>query len=343
VIQPPPDMVNETARLAWGNRCLRKPGARPLGGAMPGPAPAVEATAGGRPCGRAGKLNARRARSRHAWPRPVCAAPMPGSFPKRGQAALINRLVAPERWCDSARRAEVTRTLRGSGSARTSICSNAPGVAAANGWMSALPALLAGPLRRHRPGGLWTARPLAGAFLRLLDSLTGSPEAASTLGLVESALWRPHRGGLDPGRLAAGGRGCAWLLGGGGTVTPRRYGRIGQRLCSDDFRRSLLGAIALELPPPPQPTAAMDRLCSAETFSNWRGPSWSACGVYPKAVADAARPLAGGPSGREQRPAPQFQTFIEARPGSAATGSRDGPIDALCARRMRCSCDAPTG
>jgi len=234
------DMVNETARLAW-DRWLRSQGETPWwcdARAGTGVKQLQEAAV------RAGRqLNARRA-GRGMLPRPVRALML--GFPNVGKSALINRLVR-QKVVDSARRAGVTRTLRWVRVGQDIDLLDAPGVLPPrlDDQRSALLLALCDDIGQAAYDG----EAVAGAFLRLLDSLASSPEAGLNPGLVESRYGVPI-GRLDPtdGRSVVDG--WAWLQAAAARHTSGDTARMAQRLL-DDFRRSLLGAIALELPPPP--------------------------------------------------------------------------------------------
>jgi len=90
---------------------------------------------------------------------------------------------------------------------------------------------------------------------------------------VESPLGVPIVGSIPAEKIFWGGP-ARWselpgLAAGGGAArhTSRRYGPAWPSACSDDFRRSLLGAIALELSADQPSTASQNRaLAAAETY-----------------------------------------------------------------------------
>ncbi|KEF41739.1 MAG: GTPase [Cyanobium sp. CACIAM 14] len=200
---------------------------------------------------RAGEqLNARRA-GRGMRPRPVRALML--GFPNVGKSALINRLVR-QKVVESARRAGVTRSLRWVRLGQDLDLLDAPGVLPPrlDDQQAALRLALCDDIGQAAYDG----EAVALAFLRLLDGLAAVPAAGVAGDLLE------RRYGVAMGRLPdSGGRPDAevWLAAAANRHTSGDAGRMAQRLL-DDFRRSLLGPIALELPPqghPPQEAPAL--------------------------------------------------------------------------------------
>jgi ribosome biogenesis GTPase A len=197
---------------------------------------------------RAGEqLNARRA-GRGMRPRPVRALML--GFPNVGKSALINRLVR-QKVVESARRAGVTRSLRWVRLGQDLDLLDAPGV---------LPPRLDDQLAGLRLAlcddigqAAYDGEAVAQAFLRLLGQLEPVAAAGVAPGLLE------RRYGVAVPALPGGTAGVplpdaeAWLAAAALRHTSGDTARMAQRLL-DDFRRSLLGPISLELPPPARPS-----------------------------------------------------------------------------------------
>jgi len=237
------DMVNDATRLAW-DRWLRAEGEVPwwcdakVGtGVKQLQEAAIRAGA---------QLNARRA-GRGMRPRPVRALML--GFPNVGKSALINRLVR-RKVVDSARRAGVTRSLRWVRLGQELDLLDAPGVLPPRLDDQRAALLLA--LCDDIGQAAYDGEAVAMAFLRLLDELARRPGADRSLSLVEQryGVPVPRLISTDPDSAVDG---SAWLEAAAGRHTSGDTARLAQRLL-DDFRRSLLGQIALELPP--QPPAA---------------------------------------------------------------------------------------
>jgi ribosome biogenesis GTPase A len=181
---------------------------------------------------RAGEtLNARR-RSRGMRPRPVRALML--GFPNVGKSALINRLVG-QKVVESARRAGVTRSLRWVRLGQDLDLLDAPGV---------LPPRLddqEGALRLAICDDIGQAaydgELVALAFLDRLGRLGAVPAA----GVAADTLERRY-GVAGPPTASH-----AWLAAAAARHTSGDTARMAQRLL-DDYRRLLLGPIALELP-----------------------------------------------------------------------------------------------
>ncbi len=226
------DMVNEAARQAW-DHWLRARGETPWwcdAKVGTGVKQLQEAAI------RAGeKLNARRA-GRGMRPRPVRALML--GFPNVGKSALINRLVR-QKVVDSARRAGVTRTLRWVRLGQALDLLDAPGVLPPrlDDQRSALLLALCDDIGQAAYDG----EAVAVAFLRLLETLQIHPAAGISSSGVLGRYGVPVPSPMD---------GWSWLETAAARHTSGDTARMAQRLL-DDFRRSLLGPIALELPPDP--------------------------------------------------------------------------------------------
>ncbi len=229
------DMVSTEARSAWDGWFRGR-------GAVPWWCDAKEGT-GVRQLQQAAirageQLNARRA-ARGMRPRPVRALML--GFPNVGKSALINRLVR-QKVVESARRAGVTRSLRWVRLGQELDLLDAPGV---------LPPRLDDQLAGLRLAlcddigqAAYDGEAVALAFLQLLVQLESVPAAGVAAGLLERRYGVAMPAGTpDP---------AAWLAASAARHTSGDTARMAQRLL-DDFRRSLLGAIALELPPPEEP------------------------------------------------------------------------------------------
>ncbi|MGB7563122.1 MAG: ribosome biogenesis GTPase YlqF [Prochlorococcaceae cyanobacterium] len=229
------DMVPEAARMAW-DRWFRAQGETPWwcdAKVGTGVKQLQEAAI------RAGEqLNARRA-GRGMRPRPVRALML--GFPNVGKSALINRLVR-QKVVDSARRAGVTRTLRWVRLGQALDLLDAPGVLPPRleDQRAALLLALCDDIGQAAYDGEAVAR----AFLRLLERLEIDP----TNGIAAGVLQRRY--GVAP--PAAHADGAEWLEAAAARHTSGDTARQAQRLL-DDFRRGVLGSIALELPPAPMP------------------------------------------------------------------------------------------
>jgi ribosome biogenesis GTPase A len=229
------DMVNEAARQSW-DRWLREQGETPWwcdAKAGTGVKQLQEAAI------RAGAaLNARRA-GRGMKPRPVRALML--GFPNVGKSALINRLVR-QKVVDSARRAGVTRTLRWVRLGQALDLLDAPGVLPPrlNDQRAALLLALCDDIGQAAYDG----EAVAQAFLQFLTQL----EPVAGAGVASGLLERRYGVAMAPGPPDT----AAWLAASAARHTSGDTARMAQRLL-DDFRRSLLGPISLELPPPERP------------------------------------------------------------------------------------------
>ena len=179
------------------------------------------------------QLNDRR-RKRGMRPRPVRALTL--GFPNVGKSALINRLVR-QKVVDSARRAGVTRTLRWVRLGQSLDLLDAPGVLPPrlDDQQAALHLALCDDIGQAAYDGEGVAL----AFLEMLVALEQQPAAAVPPQLLE------QRYGIA---VEAGpGAANAWLTAAALKHTSGQSERMAQRLL-DDYRRSVLGPIALELP-----------------------------------------------------------------------------------------------
>ena len=181
---------------------------------------------------RAGEaLNSRR-RDRGMKPRPVRALML--GFPNVGKSALINRLVR-QKVVESARKAGVTRSLRWVRLGQELDLLDAPGVLPPrlDDQRAALRLALCDDIGQ----AAYNTEAVALAFLRLLAELEPQQGAGIKPGLLE------QRYGVAPMLPVE-----AWLEAVAARHTSGAGERMAQRLL-DDFRRGLLGPIALELPP----------------------------------------------------------------------------------------------
>ncbi|MEB3330990.1 MAG: ribosome biogenesis GTPase YlqF [Synechococcaceae cyanobacterium] len=226
------DMISADARLAW-DAWFRARGQTPWwcdAKAGTGVKQLQQAAI------RAGEaLNARRS-GRGMKPRPVRALML--GFPNVGKSALINRLVR-QKVVESARRAGVTRSLRWVRLGQVLDLLDAPGVLPPrlDDQQAALLLALCDDIGQ----AAYDTEAVALAFLALLAELAGCERSGVTAALLESrygvALQAP------PDALAT----SSWLAAAASRHTSADSGRMAQRLL-DDFRRGLLGALALELP-----------------------------------------------------------------------------------------------
>jgi ribosome biogenesis GTPase A len=205
---------------------------------------------------RAGEaLNARRA-GRGMKPRPVRALML--GFPNVGKSALINRLVR-QKVVESARKAGVTRSLRWVRLGQDLDLLDAPGVLPPrlDNQQAALRLALCDDIGQ----AAYDTEAVALAFIRLLIALEPLPAAGVAAGLLERRygvaltalaglpdglpplLLSPEAPAMPPCPDAE-----AWLAAAAARHASGDPVRMAQRLL-DDYRRSLLGPIALELPP----------------------------------------------------------------------------------------------
>ena len=179
------------------------------------------------------QLNERR-RNRGMRPRPVRALTL--GFPNVGKSALINRLVK-QKVVASARRAGVTRTLRWVRLGQDLDLLDAPGVLPPrlDDQQAALRLALCDDIGQAAYDGELVAQ----AFLQLLLDLQASAAAGVSIAAVEGRYGISLSGETaDP---------AFWLPAAADRHTSGDSARMAQRLL-DDFRKSALGSIALELP-----------------------------------------------------------------------------------------------
>jgi ribosome biogenesis GTPase A len=182
-------------------------------------------------------LNARRA-ARGMRPRPVRALML--GFPNVGKSALINRLVR-QKVVESARKAGVTRSLRWVRLGQDLDLLDAPGVLPPrlDDQQAALRLALCDDIGQ----AAYDTEAVALAFVRLLVAL----EPLTTAGVAPGLLEQRYGVALFPLPGEAAPDAEAWLAASAQRHTSGDPLRMAQRLL-DDFRRSLLGPIALELP-----------------------------------------------------------------------------------------------
>ena len=179
------------------------------------------------------QLNERR-RNRGMRPRPVRALTL--GFPNVGKSALINRLVK-QKVVASARRAGVTRTLRWVRLGQDLDLLDAPGVLPPrlDDQRAALFLALCDDIGQAAYDGELVAQ----AFLRQLRALESEGASGVALAVLEGRYGTPFAGATEDPAL--------WLEAVAERHTSSDTGRMAQRLL-DDFRKSALGSIALELP-----------------------------------------------------------------------------------------------
>ena len=179
------------------------------------------------------QLNERR-RNRGMRPRPVRALTL--GFPNVGKSALINRLVK-QKVVASARRAGVTRTLRWVRLGQDLDLLDAPGVLPPrlDDQQAALHLALCDDIGQAAYDGELVAQ----AFLRRLLQLEAQEASGVIIGQLEGRYGVALAGETaDP---------AFWLEAAAARHTSTDTARMAQRLL-DDFRKSTLGSIALELP-----------------------------------------------------------------------------------------------
>ena len=179
------------------------------------------------------QLNERR-RNRGMRPRPVRALTL--GFPNVGKSALINRLVR-QKVVASARRAGVTRTLRWVRLGQDLDLLDAPGVLPPrlDDQQAALHLALCDDIGQAAYDGELVAQ----AFLHRLIQLVPQEASGVFIAQLESRYGVALEGETaDP---------AFWLEAAAARHTSTDTARMAQRLL-DDFRKSALGSIALELP-----------------------------------------------------------------------------------------------
>jgi len=194
---------------------------------------------------RAGDALNERRRSRGMRPRPVRALML--GFPNVGKSALINRLVR-QKVVDSARRAGVTRSLRWVRLGQDLDLLDAPGVLPPrlDDQQAALRLALCDDIGQAAYDG----EAVAMAFVRMLAEL----EAVAMAGVPEGLLEKRYGMAVQPVQLPGQAADApplpdahGWLEAAAARHTSGDTARMAQRLL-DDFRRGMLGPIALELP-----------------------------------------------------------------------------------------------
>ncbi|CAI8167004.1 MAG: Ribosome biogenesis GTPase A [Prochlorococcus marinus str. MIT 9215] len=183
---------------------------------------------------RAGEQLNQRRHSRGMRPRPVRALTL--GFPNVGKSALINRLVR-QKVVASARRAGVTRTLRWVRLGQALDLLDAPGVLPPrlDDQQAALRLALCDDIGQ----AAYDVEVVAIAFLNMLAPLTEQSATGWKEGLLK------ERYGIAMTADVADA--SDWLVAAAERHTSGDTSRIAQRLL-DDFRKLLLGPIALELP-----------------------------------------------------------------------------------------------
>jgi len=157
-----------------------------------------------------------------------------------GKSALINRLVK-QKVVASARRAGVTRTLRWVRLGQDLDLLDAPGVLPPrlDDQRAALFLALCDDIGQAAYDGELVAQ----AFLRLLTEMEQRPGAGVSLARIADRYGIPVAGDtVDP---------ALWMQAAAEKHTSADTSRMAQRLM-DDFRKSALGSIALELPVEPR-------------------------------------------------------------------------------------------
>ena len=224
------DMVTPSARQAW-ERWFKTQGQRTVwcdAKAGTGVKQVQQAAI------RAGdQLNERR-RGRGMRPRPVRALTL--GFPNVGKSALINRLVK-QKVVASARRAGVTRTLRWVRLGQDLDLLDAPGVLPPrlDDQQAALHLALCDDIGQAAYDGELVAQ----AFLHRLSALQTRDGSGVAIHVLHGRYGIPLADDTaDPAH---------WIVAAAARHTSGDTSRMAQRLL-DDFRRSSLGSISLELP-----------------------------------------------------------------------------------------------
>ncbi|WP_296451638.1 ribosome biogenesis GTPase YlqF [Vulcanococcus sp.] len=198
---------------------------------------------------RAGDALNERRRSRGMRPRPVRALML--GFPNVGKSALINRLVR-QKVVDSARRAGVTRSLRWVRLGQDLDLLDAPGVLPPrlDDQLAALRLALCDDIGQAAYDG----EAVAMAFVQMLAGLEGVAASGVKPGLLEGrygvpvpSLTAPGAPDQDSVQAAQNPDADGWLRAAAERHTSGDTARMAQRFL-DDFRRGMLGPLALELP-----------------------------------------------------------------------------------------------
>jgi ribosome biogenesis GTPase A len=198
---------------------------------------------------RAGDALNERRRSRGMRPRPVRALML--GFPNVGKSALINRLVR-QKVVDSARRAGVTRSLRWVRLGQDLDLLDAPGVLPPrlDDQLAALRLALCDDIGQAAYDG----EAVAMAFVQMLARLEAVAASGVKPGLLESRygvavppLAAPAATIQDSAQSVQNPDADGWLRAAAERHTSGDTARMAQRFL-DDFRRGMLGPLALELP-----------------------------------------------------------------------------------------------
>jgi ribosome biogenesis GTPase A len=198
---------------------------------------------------RAGDALNERRRSRGMRPRPVRALML--GFPNVGKSALINRLVR-QKVVDSARRAGVTRSLRWVRLGQDLDLLDAPGVLPPrlDDQLAALRLALCDDIGQAAYDG----EAVAMAFVQMLARLEAVAASGVKAGLLESrygvavpSLVASAELDADSVHAVRNPDADGWLRAAAERHTSGDTARMAQRFL-DDFRRGMLGPLALELP-----------------------------------------------------------------------------------------------
>lgn len=225
------DMVNASARQAW-DAWFRQQGQTPWWcNAKSGKGVKQVQLA----AIRSGQQLNHRRRLRGMRPRPVRALTL--GFPNVGKSALINRLVR-QKVVESARRAGVTRSLRWVRVGQDLDLLDAPGVLPSrlDDQQAALHLALCDDIGQ----AAYDTELVAQAFLESLWRSQGFGEGGVNLDVLETRYGVAFS---EQSTVEAD----AWLKAAADRHTSSDTSRMAQRLL-DDFRRGVLGTIALELP-----------------------------------------------------------------------------------------------
>ena len=198
---------------------------------------------------RAGDALNERRRGRGMRPRPVRALML--GFPNVGKSALINRLVR-QKVVDSARRAGVTRSLRWVRLGQDLDLLDAPGVLPPrlDDQLAALRLALCDDIGQAAYDG----EAVAMAFVQMLARLEAVAASGVKAGLLESrygvavpSLAAATELDADSVHAVRNPDADGWLRAAAERHTSGDTARMAQRFL-DDFRRGMLGPLALELP-----------------------------------------------------------------------------------------------
>ncbi len=234
------DMVSVAARQAWETWFRQRQTGSPISPLWCDAKAGTGVRAVQQAAIRAGEaLNARR-QARGMRPRPVRALVL--GFPNVGKSALINRLVG-QRVVESARRPGVTRSLRWVRLGQELDLLDAPGVLPPQLEDQRAALLLA--ICDDIGQASYDTELVAGAFLRLLLVLSVQPLAGVELRGLETRF----KVSFDPSSSEGAPDPEAWLAMAAARHASGDARRMAQRLL-DEFRKGLLGPMALEVPAP---------------------------------------------------------------------------------------------